>query len=294
MNIKQLEAFLAIARHGSFAEAAERLNLTQSTVSVRMKELEQELGVVLFDRSRRQVQLTPKGRELLDYADRAISLQREIRLHVGSPGAISGVVRIGVAELIAVTWLPRLAAMVRERHPGLILEFEVAMNPSMLSGVRSGDLDIALIISTDSAGDLRQRDLGRVPFAWMAGASFDLPNRMITIDDLRRWPIIYQGTDSFMRQFVNRLLHLSGRSQRTGTSCNSLAALTSLTIAGIGVSLMPLETSERDIKEGRLRILPMKPPRIDVGYAAVCTEAANSPAVNALMDLAMEASTFRH
>ena len=62
MNLKQLEAFLAIARHGGFIEAAERLNLTQSTISVRIKELEQDLGVLLFDRSRRQIQLTPKGR----------------------------------------------------------------------------------------------------------------------------------------------------------------------------------------------------------------------------------------
>lgn len=53
MNLKQLEAFLAISRHGGFIEAAERLNLTQSTVSARIKELEQDLGVLLFDRSRR-------------------------------------------------------------------------------------------------------------------------------------------------------------------------------------------------------------------------------------------------
>ena len=293
MNIRRLEAFLAVARYGGFAEAAGRLNLTQSAISIRIKELEHDLGVVLFNRSKRQVQLTPKGRELIDYAERAVALQHEIRRQVGSPEAMSGVMRIGVAELIAVTWLPRFAAMVRARHPGLILEFDVAMNPSMLGRVRSGDLDIALVISTETAGDLLARDLGVVPFAWMVGASFDLPHGTLSMDDLSRLPIIYQGTDSFMREFVSSMLHFGGKARRSGTSCNSLAALASLTVAGLGVSLMPLQTSERDIREGRLRILPIAPTYIDVGYSAVCARADNSLAVSTLMDIAIEASTFQ-
>jgi DNA-binding transcriptional LysR family regulator len=293
VNIKQIEAFLAIARHGSFAEAAVRLNLTQSTVSARIKELEEDLGTELFNRTRRQIQLTPKGREMLDYADRAVSLQHEIRERIGSPEVLSGVVRIGVAELIAVTWLPRFAALVRTRYPGVTLQFEVAMNPSMLSGVRSGDLDLAFTIHTQAAADLQLRHLGTVPFAWMAGAGFDVPDRQVTIDDLRRWPIIYQSADSYMTPLMHSLLHPGGRSRRSGTSCNSLAARASLTIAGLGVSLMPLMTSERDIREKRLRVIPMDPSHIEVSYTAVCTQPDTSPAYAVLMDLAVETSTFR-
>jgi DNA-binding transcriptional LysR family regulator len=293
MNIKQLEAFLAIAKHGSFAAAADRLNLTQSTVSARIKELEQDLAVGLFDRTRRQAQLTLKGRELLDYAEQAVSLQREIRNRIGAPEALSGVVRIGVAELIAVTWLPHFTALVRERYPAVTLQFEVAMNPSMLIGVRLGDLDIAFMIHSEMAADLQTRPLGTVPFAWMAGASFDVPTHAITIDDLRRWPIIHQSADSFMNQLMSSLLYPGGKGHRTGTSCNSLAARTSLTIAGLGISLMPLTTTERDIKEGRLRILPMNPSYVNVCYTAVCAVLDASPALGVLMDLAVEASSFQ-
>ncbi|WP_421989255.1 LysR family transcriptional regulator [Roseococcus sp.] len=293
MNIKQLEAFIAIARHGSFVEAAERLNLTQSTVSARIKELEQDLAVALFDRSRRQIQLTPKGRELLDYADRVIALQREIKRRIGSPEALAGVVRIGVAELIAVTWLPRFTAMVRERYPAVILQFEVAMNPSMVNGVRSGDLDIALIIAPERQPELQMRDLGAVAFAWMAGASFELPERAITVEDLRRWPIIYQSADSFMNQLMNSILYPGGKSRRSGTSCNSLAARISLTTAGLGVSLMPRMTLERDIAEGRLRVLPMEPRHVEVRYSAVCAVSDSAPGFNLLMDLAVAASSFQ-
>jgi DNA-binding transcriptional LysR family regulator len=293
MNIKQLEAFAAIARFGSFAVAADRLNLTQSTISVRIKELEQDLGVALFDRSRRQVQLTPKGRELLDYAERAIALQLEIRRRIGTAEALSGVVRIGVVELIAITWLPRLAAMLHARYPALTLEFEVALNPSLLSWVRCGDIDVALVAGAGAEAGLPTRHLGTVRFAWMVGAAFDLPRRTVTPEDIRQWPVILQGTDSYMSQLVAATLQLGGRARRNGTSCNSLAALVSLTMAGAGVSLMPLETSERDIREGRLRVLPMRPPHVEIGFTAVCATPHPSPAIEALMDLAVDASTFQ-
>ncbi|RVT89647.1 LysR family transcriptional regulator [Rhodovarius crocodyli] len=290
MNIKQLEAFLAIADHGSFAEAADRLNLTQSTISARIKELEQDLAVTLFDRSRRQVQLTPKGRELLDYAAQAVRLQDEIRQRIGSQQALSGVVRIGVAELIAVTWLPAFAARVRARYPGVTLQFEVAMNPSMVAGVRAGDLDIAFVIHTETGAELQARALGTVPFAWMAGGGTELPEAPMSPEDLRHWPIIYQTADSYMNRLMSSLLFPGGAGRRGGTSCNSLAARRSLTMAGLGISLMPVMTAERDIEEGRLRLLPMDPPLVHVAYEAVC--AVTSPALGELMALAAEASTF--
>lgn len=293
MNLKQLEAFLAISRHGGFIEAAERLNLTQSTVSARIKELEQDLGVLLFDRSRRQIQLTPKGRELLDYAVQAVALQREIKQQIGSAEAISGVFRVGVAELIAVTWLPQFVASVREHYPAVTLQFEVTMNPTMVDGLRSGSLDLALMIRTASAPDLVAQNLGSVPFAWMAGVGFKLPKGKLAIDDLKRLLIIYQSADSFMNQFMSSMLHPEGSSRRSGTSCNSLAARVSLIAAGLGVSLMPLNTLKTAPGKGQLRIVPTNPRQVDISYDAVCTKMYSSEALRMLMQLAVQSSTFK-
>ncbi|MBM3589313.1 MAG: LysR family transcriptional regulator [Alphaproteobacteria bacterium] len=292
MNLKQLEAFLAISRHGGFIEAAERLNLTQSTISARIKELEQDLGVLLFDRSRRQIQLTPKGRELLDYAQQAVALQREIKQQIGSAESISGVFRIGVAELIAVTWLPQFVANVREQYPAVTLQFEVTMNPTMLEGLRSGSLDLALMIHTGSASDLMAQSLGSVPFAWMAGVGFKLPRGILAIDDLKRLPIIYQSADSFMNHFMSSMLHTEGANRRSGTSCNSLAARVSLISAGLGVSLMPLNTLKTAPGKGRLRMVPTNPPQVNISYEAVCAKTHSSAALRRLMELAVQASSF--
>ena len=107
MNIKQLETFYWAAKLGSFTAAAERLNATQSTVSMRIQDLEQTLDSALFDRSQRTARLTAKGRELMGYAEKLLSLVAEIQERISAPESIPGFLRLGVAEVVSTTWLPR-------------------------------------------------------------------------------------------------------------------------------------------------------------------------------------------
>src|SRR3546814_8109277 len=87
---------------------------TQSTVSMRISELEHRFGVALFDRAHRKVRLTSRGEELLGYTERLLQLTSEIQERIARPEMVSGMVRIGVAEVVAQTWL---AAFVRsEEH----------------------------------------------------------------------------------------------------------------------------------------------------------------------------------
>ena len=164
MNIKQIEAFLTIVRDGSFAAAADRLNVTQSTISARITELEQELDLVLFDRSKRQVQLTYRGREFVRYAERALTAFSDIKRRFRPDAPISGVVRVGVAELIAVTWLSDLTNLVRATYPGVTLQFEVGLNPDLQAGVRDGTIDIALMCYPSDVAGLEIETLGHVDF----------------------------------------------------------------------------------------------------------------------------------
>lgn len=150
VNFRQIETFVTIARLGSFRAAAEHLNSTQSTISVRMLELEQALGVVLFDRAARGASLTPKGRELIDKAEKVLALVGEMRL--GAVGEeVSGVVRLGVTEVVAVTWLPRMVSNLRESFPKLTLEIEVALTTRLLAKLTSGEVDAAIVakVGTD-------------------------------------------------------------------------------------------------------------------------------------------------
>ncbi|HWW49380.1 MAG TPA: LysR family transcriptional regulator [Xanthobacteraceae bacterium] len=291
MNIRQLETFVSIVRLGSFSAAAESLNATQSTVSARIQELEQTLGVLLFDRGTRRPQLTAKGRELIAYADRAVELFAEIKYKVGAAEELSGVVRMGVAELIAVTWLPDLVAAMRQRFPRLVLQLEVDLNPDLFAKLNEGKLDIAMVAGPVSGMPYEARDVGSVQFAWMASGALDLPAKVWTPEDLAELPMIYQGTESYTRQLMRKWLG-SNNDHEPHSICNSMGGIASLATAGVGVGFLPLQFYADHLASGKLQKLETDPPPPQMRFAVIYPARQNLPVMELLADLAAEVSTF--
>src|SRR5699024_8285422 len=117
MSLRQLEAFYWAVILGSFAAAAKRLFVTQSTISMRIRELELHLGVELFDRSSRAVKPTAVGLELMHYARRMLGLASQIKKQITPKAKYSEQIRIGVAEVISLTWLPQLLKKISMNFP---------------------------------------------------------------------------------------------------------------------------------------------------------------------------------
>ena len=292
MNIKQLETFLAIVRFGSFAAAADRLHATPSTISARIQELEQDLGATLFDRSQRRAPLTPKGRELLVYAERATAAFDEIRVRVGGGESMSGLVRLGVAEMIAVTWLPSLVELIHSRYPTLILELSVLLTADLLQGVANGSLDVALLPGIAFDPTLSAKPLGKVRFRWMAGRSIALPDKMISPKDLGDIRILSLGKGSFHHRTVEHWLRLQGDATHQVDICNSMGVVASLTRAGLGVSLLPPLSYDAEIASGDLRVLETSPEGPLVDFFALYEDGAAGNLPSLIADLAEGASTF--
>jgi DNA-binding transcriptional LysR family regulator len=267
--------------------------VTQSTISARIQELEQILGVELFDRSQRHVQLTMKGRELVAYAEQLTLLVAEAKRNVGSRRSLTGIVRVGVAELVAITWLSKFAGLVRAEYPGIQLEFEVGLNPFLIDGLRSGNIDIAVIAGRLTDPTLEAMDLGTVRFSWMASSHLDIPDSLLDAGELRRWPVIYQGTESYTNEIINQLLGgVSNMRKRRGTSCNSLGAITSLTLAGVGISFLPNSLCSALIEAGELKILLTDPPWFDMPFSVVHARQSSDSLFSDIAMLSVQASTF--
>jgi DNA-binding transcriptional LysR family regulator len=279
LNIKQLETFLAIVKSGSFAAAAERLNATPSTISARIHDLEQDLGAILFDRSQRKSPLTAKGRELTLHAERATAAFTEIRTRIGDGGAMSGLVRLGV-QLIHV------------RYPKLVLELTISLTAELLHGVRSGSLDIALLPGLTFDPTLIAKNLGQVRFAWMAGRMIELADTLIRPEDLGDMRILSLGKDSFHYHTVDHWLKLQGNTTHRVDICNSMGVVSSLTQAGIGVSLLPLISYATEISRGDLRVLETSPAGPIVDFFALYERGAADHLPSLISDLAVEASSF--
>src|SRR3979411_2740350 len=119
VDFKSIETFLWVVTLGSFRGAAQRLNTTQPAVSQRIAQLEREMGVKRLSREHRMTSPTPSGRQLMVYAEKLIGLRSEMMAEVGDRSATRGVMRLGVAETIVHTWLPRLVKRVNTAYTKL-------------------------------------------------------------------------------------------------------------------------------------------------------------------------------
>ena len=293
LNLKQLETFLWIARLGSFAAAADRLNSTQSAVSIRIQELEHSFGVKLFDRSHRAVQLTPKGEELAPMADQLIEMAWDIQAVIGDAESISAKIRIGVADLVALTWLGSLISAVRDEYPGVKLEIDVGLAVELIEKLRRRELDLVLTPADQMPSEFESWFLGNVDFLWMASPSMTMPSSRITPRMLQDFPVITLSEQSFHHNTVNKWFRENGAKCDRIISCNNISVLISLTIDGMGVGLVPAPCVEAQVKTKKLQVIDTDPKIDPVPFYALMPLDATTPLAEKISRIAVEVSDFK-
>lgn len=288
MNFRQLETFAAIVRLGSFAAAAARLNATQSTISARIHELESSLGVALFDRAQRKAQLTAKGRELLQYAERALDIASEIHLRVGNKEALSGVARVGVIEMVAISWLPAFTARVYAKYPNLVLEYSISISGKLSKPLSGGELDFAIMPPSYADHNFVKDHLGDSRLAWTASPKLEIPDRVLDLSELSRYRVIAMGRASVYHSLVDKVA-TNAISHHNGVfTCDSMSAVAALTIAGLGISLLPIDCYREEIASGRLRIIDISERIPSIALAAIYPRSILSTIQRALSATARE------
>jgi len=143
MTIIQLETFLKIAETGSFTTAANLLGYAQSTVTTQIKQLEEELGCLLFDRLGKRVVLTSEGERLETYAEKMTQLQREILLEVPATEETAGLIRLGVSESLCYNRLPQALLHFRQKYPAVEIQLSFITHDTFPAQLKKGILDIA-------------------------------------------------------------------------------------------------------------------------------------------------------
>ncbi len=143
MTIIQLETFLKIAETGSFTTAAGLLGYAQSTVTTQIKQLEEELDCLLFDRLGKTVVLTSEGERLETYAEKMMQLQREILLEVPATEETAGLIRLGVSESLCYNRLPQALLHFKQKYPAVEIQLSFIMHDTFPAQLKKGMLDIA-------------------------------------------------------------------------------------------------------------------------------------------------------
>lgn len=293
MNIKQVETFYWAAKLGSFKAAASYLNATQSTISTRIQELEEFFGVTLFDRTRRTIRVTEKGRELMIYAERLVSLAEEMQSCISDTNSVSGVVRVGISEVISATWLPKLMKAVKHRFPKLTVEYEVTSVSQQLDKLKRGDLDLLLLPRRKGHYGHQIRSLGHVAFKWCASPDFVFPvSPPLAPADFIDLPVIALSKESNNWQAIEAWLSENGAYCRKLTECTRMDVVLALTLAGEGLGLFPVCSYQREIDAGSLVLVDATPPVPLIEFAAVSQQDQPRLPLRLIADLAAEITEF--
>lgn len=292
MNYKRLETFVWVATLGSFRKAAERLYTTQPAISARISALESELGVKLFERDggSSPIMLTSKGKELLPYVEKILYQTEQLKKRAAISSAYSGVLRLGVSETIVHTWLPDFLARIHKEMPHLDVEMTVDISTALAEGLKERTLDLGLLMGPVSEPNIVNRELCTFPLSWAASPDLELPDRLLYLEELAKWPIITyaKATGPFV-EINQKLRELEGPPVHFFAS-TSLSACRSLAIDSVGISTLPDVIISKELERGRLRTLRTIWTPSPLKFTASYSNDPFNPLAEAVVDFAVESA----
>jgi DNA-binding transcriptional LysR family regulator len=292
ITLKQLEALDWIAQLGTFERAAAKLNTTQSAISKRIQELEVSSGLPLFDRNQRGARLTEKGEQLLALGRTMLALQEQMLELKDGKQMPARRLRLGVTELSALTWLPRLVSAIREAYPMVSIEPEVEMSRTLYDRLAEDTIDLIVIPDAFSGPEITAVRLADVPNVWTARPGLVKSRRALRFEELADYTILTQGGRSGSGIFFNKWLRANGIVFPRVISSDSLTALVGLAVAGLGISYLPRQCFRPLFDEKKLVIVSVKPALPAVPYAAMYRNDRPSAFTSAVAELARSVCDF--
>jgi LysR family hydrogen peroxide-inducible transcriptional activator len=244
MNLRDLKYLVAVADTRHFGKAAARCFVSQPTLSGQIRKLEDELGVTLFERTNRSVEITPAGQTILAHA-RLILEQADLiqQLARAQRDPLAGPLRIGVIPTLSPYLMPLILRPLKKQHPQLTLVLSEELTDTLLERLRKHEIDGALLATPVDEPELESLALFDEPF-WIA-----YPRRhpfytreRITLRDLRDEQLLLLSEGHCLADQAMEVCHLGERAARDGMDdlrAASLETLIQLVGAGFGVTLVP-------------------------------------------------------
>lgn len=260
MTIIQLTTFLKIAQTKNFTTAAEQLGYAQSTVTMQIKQLEDELGCPLFERLGKRIVLTPEGEKLVGYAQQVVRLEREILTEVPSSDEPTGVLNIGVSESLCYSKIPDLLMKYKKKYPKVEIRIKFIMHDTFPELLRSGDLDVVYTLNPDmDIPDLTKIVSKRETLGFYADPDHPLARKTaVTEDDLEGVPLLISDHDCSFRQMLLEDLADKRIPATIALETSSKEILKQFAMKGLGVAFMPDMAAKNEVKEKKLKRLRWK------------------------------------
>ncbi len=289
MDFNLIRSFVTLAREGNLTRSAQRLHLSQPALSLQLKKLHEQLGLVLFERTPRGMRLTRAGEQLLPAAQRALEASSElVSLAAGISGQIGGRLRIGtIVDPEFLRLGPFLKRLV-EYHPGLSTDLAHGMSGAVRRDVAANRLDVAYTLGQPGMGDVDPafEVLTLTGFDYRVIAPPGWQERVRGKDwkDLAQLPWIGTPPDSAHHRLLEGIFRKAGASQRIVAQVDLEPSMLDLVKSGVGLSLARDSIALRAAHAGGIVIADRVQVPAELGF--LCLRARrNEPAIAAAFDV---------
>jgi DNA-binding transcriptional LysR family regulator len=288
LTIRNMRTFFWLARLRNFHAVARQVGVTQPAITSRIASLEDELGVQLFSRDRQVITLTPEGQDALRLCESALEKVDDILVRFPGTGERAGVVRIGVIDTVARTWLPTVLNRVQAEFPNIILEITNESTVALHSMLRSGVLSMSITISPCDEVDVINTEIGRYAVEWVASDKLVEKDHTYTVEELTRLPLIGYIANSpparLMQQYFGDAMQTSAIRNTT----NSMSTMIWLAENGLGIAAIPPRAIHQHLQDSRLVIVKAERSFRPMSFFLNCRNRPYSPVVQTVEALVRE------
>ena len=259
MDFDQLITFLQVAKLGSFSRAGQKVFRSQSAVSAQIRQLEQEYGDKLLDRSGKNVKLTPAGRVLFAYAERLLTLRDESLLAVADHGATTrGTLVIGANEATCLHVLPEVFAEYCRLYPGVQMSIYRNFSYKIIEKLENGSIDVGIVTLPVKMPSLKVHPIFRDRLMLMVNPQNPLAkHKSVSVSDIAQQPLLVPKT-GYTRQLMDKLFRPYGSQVQVRMELPSVGMIKSFVAAGLGVSLISSSFARDEVAAGRVTLIPIQ------------------------------------
>lgn len=284
VNFKLLQIFIAIADNRSFRQASDKLGRSQSAVSMQVKQLEQQVGVPLFHRTTRRVELTGEGLKLLTFARRAVAEWenglREIREAVD---ILRGTLAFACIPTVAASILPGALRAFQASYPGISISLRELAAADLLECIRRKEVDFGIGVEFDRSTEFQFDNLFEDPIYAIATKAFPFRRRKaVDLAELCAYPVLVNSQTAGLRRMLDRALGARDLHMDVKFEVAHTHTLVALAADGIGVGILPRVALPTPLKK-TLQAVPIANPALVRTVSIVTLRGQGlSPAAGAL------------
>jgi LysR family hydrogen peroxide-inducible transcriptional activator len=263
MTLTDLRYIVTLARERHFGRAAEKCFVSQPTLSVAVKKLEEELGVILFERSPQEVRVTPVGQQVVAQAERVLGeTARLTEISAAGKNPLVGPLRLGVIYTIGPWLLPKLVPLLHERAPEMPLLLEENYTHRLLEKLKAAELDVAILALPVEEPGLVAQPVYDESFRALVPAGHPW-SKLKAVDPakLLEQPLLMLGRGNCFRDQVLDLCTKAGEGGPQVLEGGSLETIRLMVASGVGITVMPATAvDDIDRRDPLLRVKPFIEP----------------------------------